>query len=93
VGKKQHKDKESPRTINVEIAPGNQEKLDLYIKSYNRRPDRATPKIKYTDVVNDALDTFLSAHKPKQRDQAKAPQEKGGEHAKGKEEGKTSGKV
>jgi hypothetical protein len=60
VGKKQNK--ETTRTINVEIAPGNQEKLDRYIKAYNHRPDRATPKIKYTDVVNDALDTFLSAH-------------------------------
>jgi hypothetical protein len=59
MGKKQHK--EAPRTINVEIAPGNQEKMDLYIKAYNHRPDRATPKIKYTDVVNEALDTFLGA--------------------------------
>ena len=60
MGKKQHKD--APRIINVEIAPGNQEKMDLYIKAYNHMPDRATPKIKYTDLVNEALDTFLNAH-------------------------------
>ena len=61
MGKKQNK--ETARTINVEIAPGNQEKLDRYIKAYNHTPDRTTPKIKYTDVVNDALDTFLSAQR------------------------------
>jgi hypothetical protein len=65
MGKKQHK--EAPRTINVEIAPGNREKLDLYIRAYNHMPDRATPKIKYTDVVNDALDAFLSRRKSWQK--------------------------
>jgi hypothetical protein len=70
MGKKQHKD--APRTINVEIAPGNQEKMDRYIKTYNRMPDRATPKIKYTDVVNDALDTFLNAHQRVPRDRGTA---------------------
>jgi len=75
MGKKQHKD--APRTINVEIAPGNQEKLDLYIKAYNHRPDRATPKIKYTDVVNDALDAFLSAHERVPRTRGAADRKKG----------------
>ena len=47
--------------INVEIAPGNREKLERYIKAYNHRPDRRTPKIKYTDVINEALDAFLGS--------------------------------
>ena len=38
--------------------------MDLYIKAYNHMPDPRYPKIKYTDLVNEALDTFLSAHKP-----------------------------
>ena len=61
VGKKRDKDSGAARRINVEIAPGNQAKMDVYIDAYNRKPDRSTPKIKYTDVVNDALDRFLGA--------------------------------
>jgi hypothetical protein len=61
MGKKYDKDGTAVRKINVEIAPGNQAKMDVYIKAYNRRSDRSTPKIKYTDVVNDALDKFLGA--------------------------------
>jgi hypothetical protein len=59
MGKKH--DKAKGRKINVEIAPGNQEALDRHIAAYNARPDRSTPKIKYTDVVNEALDKFLGA--------------------------------
>jgi hypothetical protein len=55
-------DRDSSRKINVEIAPGNRERMARYIEAYNRRSDRKTPKIKYTDVVNDALDKYLSAH-------------------------------
>jgi hypothetical protein len=62
MGKKHHKDKEGARKINVEIAPGNQMKLEAYIEGYNARPDRKTPKVKYTDVLNAALDQFLDAH-------------------------------
>ncbi len=59
MGKKHHKDKAAGRTINVEIAPGNQAAMDRYVDWYNHRPDRATPKIGYTDLVNEALDRFL----------------------------------
>jgi hypothetical protein len=62
VGKNQRTDRNATRAINVEIAPGNQEKLDLYIRAYNHKPERAAPKIKYTDVVNDALDRFFGTH-------------------------------
>ena len=55
------REKEHSRTINVEIAPGNQARMTDYIETYNARPDRRTPKLKYTDVVNDALDRFLEA--------------------------------
>jgi hypothetical protein len=59
MGRKHRKDKSGARRINVEIAPGNQAALDRYIKAYNRAPRRATPKLGYTDVVNEALDRFL----------------------------------
>jgi hypothetical protein len=55
------KRKEHSRKINVEIAPGNQVRMTKFIAAYNARPDRRTPKLKYTDVVNEALDLFLDA--------------------------------
>jgi hypothetical protein len=65
MGKKHDKGKAGSRKINVEIAPGNQEAMDVYVESYNQRPERSTPKIGYTDVVNEALDRFLNAHAPR----------------------------
>lgn len=62
MGRKADKEKSGSKRINVEIAPGNQVKLKAYIESYNARPDRKTPKVKYTDVLNTALDRFLDAH-------------------------------
>ena len=38
--------------------------MDRYIESYNHTPDRKTPKIKYTDVVNEALDKLFSVRRP-----------------------------
>jgi hypothetical protein len=63
MGKKRGKEPGS-RKINVEIAPGNQAAMDRYIESYNHKPDRKTPKIKYTDVVNEALDRLFSTRRP-----------------------------
>lgn len=60
--------KNASRKVNVEIAPGNQRRLDAYIEGYNTRPDRRTPKLKYTDVVNAALDWFLEGQLPKLRE-------------------------
>ena len=65
MGKKHHKDKSVARTINVEIAPGNQASMDRYVQWYNHRPERSTPKVKYTDLVNEALDRFLTLAKEK----------------------------
>jgi hypothetical protein len=71
MGKKRGKEPGS-RRINVEIAPGNQASMDRYIESYNHKPDRKTPRIKYTDVVNEALDRLFSTRRP-------APGSKAGE--------------
>jgi hypothetical protein len=54
-----------PKRINVEIAPAVRRSLEDYLKAYNRRPDRATPKRKYTDVINEALAKFLEYKKVK----------------------------
>jgi hypothetical protein len=62
MGKKSGREKDGSKKINVEIAPGNRAKLEAYIKAYNARPDRKTPKVKYTDVLNAAVDQFLDAH-------------------------------
>ena len=75
MGKKHHKDKSGARMINVEIAPGNQAAMDRYVESYNHSPQRATPRIGYTDVVNEALDRLLggASGKVRQRNAAGKP--------------------
>jgi len=65
MGKKHHKDKPGARKINVEIAPGNQAAMDRYREWYNHRADRSTPKVGYTDLVNQALDRFLRSSQEK----------------------------
>ncbi|MGO9310178.1 MAG: hypothetical protein ACLQDL_14310 [Spirochaetia bacterium] len=76
MGKKREKGKTGSRKINVEIAPGNQQAMERYIESYNHKLDRKTPKIKYTDVVNEALDKLLSARRPAPRGAARAGERK-----------------
>ena len=68
MGGKRKKKKTVSRTINVEIAPGNQARLARHIEEYNGRADRTTPKVKYTDVVNEALDRFLGLRLAKLRE-------------------------
>lgn len=52
------------RKLHFELSPANNQRLKEYIESYNKDPDRVTPKIKTADVVNQALDRWLSAHDP-----------------------------
>jgi hypothetical protein len=67
MGKKRERGKSESRKINVEIAPGNQQAMNRYIEAYNGRPDRTTPKLGYTDVVNEALDRFLNGRTARAR--------------------------
>jgi hypothetical protein len=76
MGKKKDKERAGSRKINVEIAPGNQAAMNRYIESYNHTSDRKTPKIKYTDVVNEALDKLLSTRRPAPRDVRKSGEKK-----------------
>jgi len=50
----------TPRRVNVEIAPGNRNRLLAYIRAYNEDPDRRHPSMNMTDALNAALDEFLS---------------------------------
>lgn len=47
------------KKINVEIAPGNQSRMEEFIEEHNNRPDRTRTVLKYTHVINEALDFFL----------------------------------
>ena len=82
MGKKGSKESSGSKKINVEIAPGNRTALEAYIESYNARPDRTTPKIKYTDVLNLAVDRFMEAHLAAMRKAAPERKKKGGESGK-----------
>ena len=54
----------SAKRISVEIAPGVSSQLEAYIQDYNAQPGRTSPVLKYTDVVNMALDKYLPALPP-----------------------------
>lgn len=48
------------RMVNVGIAPGNEDRLRRYIDWHNLHPSRSRPVVTSADIVNDALDVFLS---------------------------------
>ena len=47
------------KRVVIEIAPGVRAMLDAYLSVYNDSPERVSSPLKYTDVVNQALDEFL----------------------------------
>ena len=49
-GRKQH----------FELSPANKKRLDAYLERSNDDPNRVTPRLKIGDVVNLALDAWLS---------------------------------
>jgi hypothetical protein len=57
--KAEAKKKSPSKRLVTEIAPGVRTMLDAYLKAYNEAPDRVSPILKYTDVINQALDGFL----------------------------------
>ena len=60
-GKHKPVSSKQPQTKRVvtEIAPGVRVMLDAYMKAYNEAPERVSSPLKYTDVINQALDAFL----------------------------------
>lgn len=57
-------DRPKSRMVNVGIAPGNETRLRRYIEWHNRHPSRSRPFITATDILNEALDIFLSGINP-----------------------------
>ena len=53
------KNKVQSKRVVTEIAPGVRTMLDDYLKAYNEGPERVSSPLKYTDVLNLALDGFL----------------------------------
>ncbi|WP_306600437.1 hypothetical protein [Geothrix sp. 21YS21S-2] len=53
------KKKPQAKRVVTEIAPGVRRMLDGYMKAYNDGPERVSSPLKYTDIVNLALDSFL----------------------------------
>lgn len=59
-GKKGSNENIKSKKVNIEIAPGNWVRLEKYIKGFNENPERTTSKLKYTNVVNEALSVLFS---------------------------------
>ena len=58
------KKKPQAKRVVMEIAPAVRVMLDAHIKAYNEGAERVSSPLKYTDVINQALDEFLPC-KPK----------------------------
>jgi len=54
--------KEQTKRVVTEIAPAVRVMLDAYIKDYNEADQRVSSPLKYTDVINQALDAFLPSN-------------------------------
>jgi len=54
-GKKKNKSKK----INLTIAPANWTRMKRHIQSYNESGNRTGPKLKYTDVINEAINRYI----------------------------------
>jgi hypothetical protein len=61
--------KEQTKRVVTEIAPAVRVLLDTYMKDYNDGPERVSSPLKYTDVINQALDAFLPS-KPRHDEEA-----------------------
>ena len=70
--------KPQSKRIVTEIAPGVRVLLDTYMKAYNEGPERVSSPLKYTDVINLALDAFLP-------NEANPPEENGHVQGQGEE--------
>jgi hypothetical protein len=51
--------KPQAKRVVAEIAPGVRVMMDAYMKAYNEGSERVSSPLKYTDVINQALDMFL----------------------------------
>ncbi|MDR3671348.1 MAG: hypothetical protein P4L36_10900 [Holophaga sp.] len=63
------KKKDQTKRVVTEIAPAVRVMLDTYMQEYNEGPERVSSPLKYTDVINQALDAFLPS-KPQPDEEA-----------------------
>ncbi len=82
--------KKTARTKRVvtEVAPAVRVMLDTYLNAHNVDSERVSSPLKYTDVINLALDAFLS-NKSNPGEEATMKKEKKPEKAKKVKPGKT----
>ena len=63
--------KKKPGKLHVEIPKANWARLEAFLKAYNEAPERVSSPLKYTDLINQALDAFLPG-KPEPAEPAEA---------------------
>jgi hypothetical protein len=71
------KKKPQAKRVVTEIAPAVRVMLDAYMKAYNEGLERVSSPLKYTDVINQALDAFLPC-KPQPTEEAEHGESKEG---------------
>lgn len=62
--------KAKAKKINLQIAPGNWSKMQSLVTAFNENPERTAPKMKFTDVVNQAIQEFFPATGETQKKEA-----------------------
>jgi len=55
---KKNKEKDS-RKVNVKITPGNWKRIEKFMEDFNNNPERTSSKLKYTNIINDAISVFF----------------------------------
>ena len=48
------------KLINLDIAPYNWLRIKKYIKYFNENPNRTVSKLKYNDLINQALNEYFN---------------------------------
>ena len=54
------KKEKNSKKINVTVAPANWARMKKYLQSYNESENRTGPKLKYTDVINEAISRYIT---------------------------------
>jgi hypothetical protein len=78
--------KEQTKRVVTEIAPAVRVMLDSYMQEYNEGAQRVSSPLKYTDVINQALDAFLpsNTHPDEEPDHVQGEEGKKGQAGKGR---------
>lgn len=80
------KKKPQAKRVVTEIAPAVRVMLDAYVDAHNEGPARVSSPLKYTDVINLALDAFLPSNPKPSGKETTAKEKKKEKEKKGKPE-------